>query len=140
MPSLTPTVNKKLDMLDKIRQKKTRIKIKLGPDFVKAPIKFSLAINLIILLITFGVYPFIQPLVPLFYSLSDPSQHLADKSWLFLLPVISLVMNLIHIYSLKLIETNSQFVIKLFAYSGLTLQTILLMITLRNILIVFRIF
>ncbi|GEM_PF-912746 len=127
-------------MLEKIRQKKTKIKFISSPDFVKTPIKFSLAINLIILLITLRSYPFIQPVIPIFYSLPNPNQHLADKSWLFLLPAISLLMNLIHIYSFKLIESNTQFVIKLFAYSGLTLQAILLLITLRNTLIVFRVF
>lgn len=127
-------------MLKKKRKQKTKITFKLGPTIVITPIKISLVINLIILILTSAVYPFIQPVVPLFYSLSDPSKHLANKSWLFILPIISIMINLIHIYSLKIVKEDNQFIIKLFIYSGLTLQIVLLLISLRNIFIIFKIF
>jgi hypothetical protein len=118
--------------------KKRRVVIKLGPKYVLSIIYACLVINLIILLIVAVAYPFIQPVVPLFHSLADPRKHLVVKSWLFLLPAISLLINVIHIQSLKLINNSQELVIKLFTYSDLVLQTVLLMITLRNVLVVFK--
>lgn len=120
--------------------KKRRVVVKLGPKYILSVIYACLVINLLVLLIVAITYPFVQPVIPLFYSLADPRKHLVAKSWLFLLPAISFLINFTHIQSLKLINNSHEFVIKLFAYSGLVLQIILLMIALRNIFVVFKLF
>ncbi len=125
-------------MLKKAFHHKKNKLLTLGPKYAAKPIKFLLIINVLILLIVGSVFPFIQPVVPLFYSLSEPQHHLADKSWLFLLPALSLIINFIHIKSVSLVDKNNHFVVRLFIYSGLVLQVILLMITVRNIIVVFK--
>lgn len=118
---------------------KKRVKINLGPEYIQTPIRLSIFATLIILAIILISLNFIQPVVPLFYSLSEPEQQLAGKHWLLLLPALSLIFNFIHLGIIKLTKQLDQLVIKLYAWSGLVVQAILLMITLRNILIVIKI-
>lgn len=118
---------------------KKRVKINLGPEYIQTPIRLSIFATLIILAIILISLSFIQPVVPLFYSLSEPEQQLAGKHWLLLLPALSLIFNFIHLGIIKLTKQLDQLVIKLYAWSGLVVQAILLMITLRNILIVIKI-
>jgi len=125
-------------MFEKITKPNKRVSIKLGPSYILPIIKLILIINLVIFVITLMVYPFIQPKIPLFFSLVNPQNHLAEKLWLFLLPTISLAINIIHIQSLKLIDSAHEFIIRFFIYIALVMQIILLMITLRNILVVFK--
>lgn len=117
----------------KNRSKKTRFK--LGPNYAATPLKLSVSISIVILVIVVGVQPLIQPVVPLFHSLPPGSSQLVPRSWLFLLPALSVLINLIHIGAIN-IFSMSELVIKLYAWADLVLQLILLMITLRNILVV----
>ena len=117
------------------RKPRPRTRFKLGPRFVLTPIKISLAINLIILLITLGAQFFIQPVVPLFFSLPSGANHLVSKGWLLLLPLLSALINLFHLGGIKLFALH-QLMIKLYIWAGLILQVILLLITVRNILVV----
>ncbi len=121
------------------RQVKKQVKINLGPEYVQTPIRLSILTTFIILVIVLISLSLIQPVVPLFYSLSEPEQQLADKHWLLLLPALSLMFNFIHLGIIKLNIQIDQLVIKLYAWAGLVMQAILLLITLRNILIVLKI-
>ena len=124
----------------KLNQSKKKLTIKLGPSYILPVIKTNLIINGIILMIVTLVYFFIQPVVPLFFSLAQPTHHLVSKEWLFLLPGLSVLINLTQLQSLRLIDNSQEFVVKLFTYSALVLQVILVMISLRNILVVFKLF
>jgi hypothetical protein len=115
------------------RASKTRFK--LGPRYVTTPLKLSIAANIVILIIVIGAQPLIQPVVPLFHSLPPGSSQLVPKSFLFLLPAISLLINVIHIGAINFLKM-SELVIKLYAWGDLILQIILLMTTLRNIFVV----
>ena len=113
--------------------KKTRLN--LGPNYTQLPFKTSLFINLLILIIVGVSQPFLQPVVPLFYSLPQNASQVVAKGWLFLLPTISLIITLFHIGGVSIFSVH-QLVAKLYAWADLILQIILLMITLRNILII----
>jgi len=119
--------------------KKRGVRLKLAPKYIATPIKISLFITLFLLLLTGVILTFIQPVIPLFYSLPDPNEQLVNKSWLLLLPALSFLINLTHLGLLKIFPTVDQLMVKLFAWSGLILQIILTIITLRNILVVFKI-
>ena len=119
--------------------KKRGVRLKLAPKYIATPIKISLFITLFLLLLTGVILTFIQPVIPLFYSLPNPNEQLVNKSWLLLLPALSFLINLIHLGLLKIFPTVDQLMVKLFAWSGLILQIILTIITLRNILVVFKI-
>jgi len=119
--------------------KKRGVRLKLAPKYIATPIKISLFITLFLLLLTGVILTFIQPVIPLFYSLPNPNEQLVNKSWLLLLPVLSFLINLTHLGLLKIFPTVDQLMVKLFTWSGLILQIILTIITLRNILVVFKI-
>lgn len=119
--------------------KKRGVRLKLAPKYIATPIKISLFITLFLLLLTGVILTFIQPVIPLFYSLPNPNEQLVNKSWLLLLPALSFLINLTHLGLLKIFPTVDQLMVKLFAWSGLILQIILTIITLRNILVVFKI-
>jgi len=119
--------------------KKRGVRLKLAPKYIATPIKISLFITLFLLLLTGVILTFIQPVIPLFYSLPNPNEQLVNKSWLLLLPALSFLINLTHLGLLKNFPTVDQLMVKLFAWSGLILQVILTIITLRNILVVFKI-
>ena len=119
--------------------KKRGVRLKLAPKYIATPIKISLFITLFLLLLTGVILTFIQPVIPLFYSLPDPNEQLVNKSWLLLLPALSFLINLTHLGLLKIFPTVDQLMVKLFTWSGLILQIILTIITLRNILVVFKI-
>lgn len=114
-------------------EKKTRFKF--GPKYARLPIKLSLITNLLIVIFVGVTYPFLQPEVPLFYSLPQGSLHLVSKGWLFLLPAISLLINLLHIGLINSFSIH-QLVVKLFAWADFILQIILLMVSVRNVLII----
>ena len=119
--------------------KKRGVRLKLAPKYIATPIKISLFITLFLLLLTGVILTFIQPVIPLFYSLPNPNEQLVNKSWLLLLPALSFLINLTHLGLLKIFPKVDRLMVKLFAWSGLILQVILTIITLRNILVVFKI-
>lgn len=110
-------------------------KFKLGPKFVILPIKVSLAINFVVFVIAAGIQPFIQPVVPLFFSLPSGSNHLVPKSSLFILPTISATINFFHIGAIKLF-TLQRLIVQLVIWADVILQVILLLIAVRNIWVI----
>ncbi|KUK79727.1 MAG: transmembrane(s)proteins 12..34 [Microgenomates bacterium 39_7] len=112
-----------------------KTRFNLGPRYVLIPLRISIFISLFLIIYTSTLQLYIQPVVPLFYSLPSGSDQLAPKIWLLLFPALSIIINIVHISAIK-IAAMSQLVIKLYAWADLLLQLILLMIALRNTLIV----
>ncbi len=121
------------------RQTKKRFKLKIGPDYIQTPIKISLVLSVVILLLVVVSINLIQPVIPLFYSLPDAQQQLVSRNWLLLLPALSILFNTIHIGGIRLFSQMDQLMIKLYAWAAVVIQSTLLMIALRNILIVLKI-
>lgn len=99
------------------------------------PVKISLLLNGLILLIVLVAQPFIQPVIPLFHSLPLGVNQLVPKIWLLLLPLLSIIFNLVHIGSTHLFKLHL-LIEKLYLWANVVMQVILLMITLRSILVV----
>ncbi len=101
----------------------------------KVPIKLSILINIVLLLVVLVVQTFLQPVVPLFFSLPVGTNQLAPKIWLLLSPLLSFLFNVIHVGSTHIFKLHL-LIEKLYLWSNLVLQLILLMITLRIIFVV----
>ncbi|MBD3250540.1 MAG: hypothetical protein GF381_03165 [Candidatus Pacebacteria bacterium] len=99
-------------------------------------IKYSLLSTLFLLGLTLVSYHQLTPQIPLLYSLADPEKQLVAKFWIWTLPGLSLMINLVHLVLLKAMPDLERFVLNLFSWSTLILQLILLAISLRIILIV----
>lgn len=78
----------------------------------------------------------LPPEIPLFYTLSEPSQQLAPKIWFFLLPILGLTINLAHSFWIKWLKKYDEFLLRL--WSGITVawQILLLLIVVRIIFLV----
>lgn len=95
------------------------------------------AVTAVLMSIAAGLaYPFIQPVIPIFYTLALPSNQLAPKIWLFLFPIFSWVIVLVHFSLLKLLKTLEISIEKLFAWTTVGIIGIIAVLFIRLILLV----
>lgn len=99
---------------------------------------FFVAVPLNLLAICFAgfFWKFLPPLVPLFYTLLETEQQLADKNWIVVLPVMGLIINVIHFWVIYLARKYDQTLLRVFSYMTIFLQLLILAVLLRIILIV----
>ncbi len=103
---------------------------------LKTPFLISFLIT-VVMTLTIAISFFrIQPQVPLFYSLARPSQHLVSKNWLFLLPLLSLLIGLIHSIIVKLTKYSDPLLMKLFAWTTIGAQLMLGLALFRILIII----
>ena len=95
----------------------------------------SLGVSLGLLLISLVFYLPLQNQIPLFYSLPS-DQQLVDKKFLFILPILSIFINLLHMLIVKFNKEIHEHVLKMFVQLTFLLQILLLAILLRIIIIV----
>ncbi len=126
-------MNNQIDQPEILQQRK---KISdLIPDKSIKPLRFSIIISLIIFGLSLIFYPRLQPEIPLFYSLADANDQLVKKQWLFLLPSLSLAINVIHLILIRGLQKLDDLILALFAWSTVILEVVLLLIVLRIIYI-----
>ena len=97
----------------------------LIPQSVKTPITFSWIIFFVYLVITIIFYFISQPEVPIFYSVATKSEQLAPKLFLFVFPLISLFITVIHFFIARLLQKFSEVLLKLFVGTTVGLQILL---------------
>jgi hypothetical protein len=95
----------------------------------------SLGNSLVMLLLLLVFYFPLQSQVPLFYSLPS-DQQLVNKQFLFILPFLSILINLAHFLIMKFNKEIHEYVLKMFVQLTFLLQVLLLAILLRVIIIV----
>ncbi len=97
---------------------------------------FYFAVPLSLLNIVFSLFfwKFLPPFIPLFYTLAQNSEKLADKKWLFILPGLSIVINFFHFQVIYFARNYDVFLLKIFEYFTIFIQLLLLATTLRIIL------
>ena len=108
----------------------------LFPRYLKTPIYISMLVTTMMILGILILFFNLQPQVPLFYSLALPSQHLVSKEWLFLLPSISLVINLIHLMIVRTARHQDKILMKLFAWTSAGMQIALGLALFRILVII----
>ncbi|MFZ5376152.1 MAG: hypothetical protein ACOZAN_00585 [Patescibacteria group bacterium] len=99
---------------------------------------FRASILLLIITIAISVffYPQLQPVIPIFYSLSSANQHLADKELIFLLPVLSTIICLLHFPLTKVMANFEIGLRQIFAWMATLMQLLALAILVRTISVV----
>ena len=97
----------------------------LLPARVNQPFMVAFFISALIAIISIIGFLILQPEVPLWYSLPRLTQHLAPKVWLFLFPVISILLNVIHFSLMRFFQTYEAVLLSLFAWTTVVLQLLL---------------
>jgi len=90
---------------------------RLVPKYVMQQFRISFVMCFLITLTAGVSFPFLQPVIPVFYSLSQPEKQLVNKIWIFLFPAFSwliLFINSLLIRMFQEIEGNMQ---KTFAWT-----------------------
>ena len=105
------------------------------PKSVQTPLTASWVIFLLLLAISIIYYFLAQPEIPLLYTVATKNDQLVDKIVIFIFPVISLVMNIVHYIIVRLLKRFSVILLKLFVGTTLGLQVLLVFAFLRIILI-----
>lgn len=108
----------------------------LLPKFVKTPFLLVYLLTLVSALTTLVYYFRSQPQIPIFYSLPEPTQHLANKEWLFLFPGLSVLSTLIHVAITKSIANSDRLLVILFSWSSVVVQVVLFLALARIIYII----
>jgi hypothetical protein len=119
----------------KSNEKKPLKIFRLIPSSSSLPLSISFIVAIILICLSLIVQPFLQPQIPLFYSLALPSQQLADKAWIFFFPIFSFLILMTHfllILSLKKISLN---LTKLFSWLTLIMLIALFIIFSRIVII-----
>lgn len=102
----------------------------------RVPFRLSLLITIFMFGAGLFIYPKLQPVIPLFYSLSQPQQQLTNKEWIFLLPGLALMIIGVHYFLTQAFSKTQPLLIKLFSWTTLFIEILILMAFLRIILIV----
>lgn len=82
-------------------------------------------------------YPNLQNVIPIFYSLARTEHQLVDKGWIFLFPILSILIVLINTLLIYLAKNLEIMMLKMFSWATFLIELILLIIFVRLILIVY---
>ncbi len=105
------------------------------PKVVQNAVGISIGITVIITICSALYFFFSQPQIPLFYSLTLPSQQLVPNYFIFIIPFLSLSNTFVNTGIYLLLKKYDQLLTTLFTWSSLTIQFLLLFIVLRIIYI-----
>lgn len=105
-------------------------------DSVRKILLVAIVFTGIITLISSIFYFLSQPVIPLMYSLPRPEQALVPKEWIFLFPIVSLTISVLHIFLIGKFKDLDELILKMFAWSTVALQIILSAILIRMIVII----
>jgi hypothetical protein len=99
---------------------------------------FRLAVILSLLISTASVisWPFLQPVIPIFYTLAQPDSQLVAKIWIFIFPVFAWLVTLLHFPLLKLMKDLGGSVETLFSWATVGVISVTGLILVRLILLV----
>ncbi len=78
----------------------------------------------------------VQPIIPLLYSVTDPNQQLVSKWWILLFPGLSILFTSLHFLLARLLKDWAEIIIRLIAWSTVALQVILALTIVRIIWVI----
>jgi len=105
------------------------------PEVAKKTLYASYAVSLIQIGVAVAAFLFLQPELPLFYTLAEEEQQLAPKIWVLIFPLLSVIINLIHSVLISLDTKKEVVLLSLFARVTTVLQVALLLALLRIVYI-----
>jgi hypothetical protein len=106
------------------------------PRYIRTHFLFSIAASCFLTLLTTIAYFQLQPKVPIFYSLGEPNEYLADKAWLFVFPVISTTITVTHLLLLGLLRSHHKVMNQLFGWLTLIVQSLCVVAAVRIVSII----
>lgn len=98
--------------------------------------KTATGLSLVITLLSIGILPFLQPVIPIFYTLAQPEKQLAPKIWLFLFPILAWLITLVHFSFLKAMKELDGGMQKIFCWTTVGIVGIVGLLLVRVILLV----
>jgi len=118
-------------------KKSKRIKFNhLLPKRMHRPFIVSMLLATITIIFSIIIYSLDQPKIPLFYSLSQARDHLASKQWVFLLPSLAIIVNIVNFSTIKLFQNTNKLILLLMANTTVFFQLICLATIIRLAVII----
>ena len=105
------------------------------PKQIKRQVLFSLLLTALICFFAVFIYSISQPKLPLFYSLSQPEDQLVRHEWVFVIPVISVILFILHLVILNILSKLDEEVMKLFNWLTFFLLGLTLFILIRLMIV-----
>lgn len=106
------------------------------PKYLRTYFLISLFTSCILTLIVTVSYFQVQPLVPVFYSLGEPTDYVAPKVWLFVFPAFSFFVTILHLLILPSLTSYHKVMNQLFGWVTLTMQALCVVAAIRIIFII----
>lgn len=109
--------------------------VKILPAKVQAPVTASWILFFLLLIISIIYFFLSQPELPLLYSVATKQDQLVPKIFLFIFPIISLLINILHFFIAKSLKNFSMILLELFVGTTIGLQLLLAFALIRIIII-----
>jgi len=81
-------------------------------------------------------YSLLPPVIPLYGSLSTTEEILVDRKFIFLLPALATIINLVHALVIYFGRKYDVLILTIFAFFTIFVQLLLLAVLLRTVLVV----
>jgi hypothetical protein len=106
------------------------------PDPVMRTLRTAVLLT-IALTATVGIfYSFLQPKIPLFYTLAQPENQLVHKAWIFFFPAFAWIISVGHFILIKSLTNLTEGVRRIFSWVTLGLVIMIGLLLVRIILLV----
>lgn len=106
------------------------------PKYLRTYFVVSLIASCLLTLFVTISYFRLQPVVPIFYSLGEPTDYVADKTWLFFFPAFSFTVTILHLLILPTLRSYHKVMNQLFGWVTLMMQALCIVAAVRIILII----
>lgn len=107
----------------------------LPPTLVQ-PLKYSLILTGTITVLSVSTLFFLQPELPIFYSLPLSSQQIVPRYWILLFPGLAFSITVLHIVLIGIFKHVEEEVLRLFCWMTVLIQMLLLAILVRLLVLV----
>lgn len=105
------------------------------PTFLAKTFRLALVLCVLITTLTVVAYPFLQPVVPIFYTFSQPERQLLSKIWIILFPAFAWIVTLTHFILLKSYRAIAETIQPLLAWTTVGIISIAGLLLVRLVLI-----
>lgn len=106
------------------------------PKEIKLPVGLMYLSFLLSSLLSVTVYFSLQPVIPLFYTLTQLEQQLVVKEWIFIFPTAIALISAVHSYILFRMQDGHMLLLQLFSWTSILIISLFLISQIRIILLV----
>ncbi|HCC84615.1 MAG TPA: hypothetical protein DEP87_02950 [Candidatus Pacebacteria bacterium] len=101
------------------------------PFNARLPFRWCLSLSLLSLALAGFGLTWLQPMIPLLYSVTNTSLQLVSRWWILVFPGLAVLFALIHLILVRVLRDWAEIIIRLIAWSCVVLEIILLLIQIR---------